>query len=164
MNLITGHRHHTMHATTRQTLDRSALHHTTSSRADNGDDMSEDDDGNDDDNGGDESRKVGNVSHLPHARGSGDGRAGGRARTGVRTGGRTGGRAGDDARTGGRTSGASMGRTYGRSCACAGVRGRVFRVVPPRDPSAPPRRTHRGMHRQVGVPCRRSTKTTRAGD
>ena len=68
----------------------------------------------------------------------------------TRADGRTGGRAGDDARTGGRTYGASMGRTCGRSCACVDVRGRVFRVVPPRDVSAPPRRTHRAMHRQVG--------------
>ena len=78
-----------------------------------------------------------------------DGWAGGRA--GGRTDGRTGGRAGDDARTGGRTSGASMGRTCGRLCACVDVSGRrVFRFVPPRDVSAPPRRTHRAMHRQVG--------------
>ena len=142
--------HHTTNA-------RSALHHTTS-RADNGDDMSDDDDGNDDDDGGDESRKVGDLSHLPHARGRTGGRAGGRA------GGRTDGRAGDDARTGGRTSGASMGRAYGRSCVCVDVRGRAFRVVPPRDARAPPRRTHIGIYRQAGVLRRRSTRTTRAGD
>ena len=52
--------------------------------------MSDDDDGNDDDDGGDESRKVGDLSHLPHARGRTGGRAGGRA--GGRTDGRTGGR------------------------------------------------------------------------
>ena len=70
-------------------------------------------------------------------------------RAGGRADGRRGGRAGDDARTGVSTSGASMGRTCGRSCACVDVHGRVFRVVPPHDVSAPPRRTHRAMHRQV---------------